>query len=96
MVINGNQYKRIGLADRFIDKAWKSYKNVDKDDTRLFDGGARGLERLRRLTDNQKIMSENLIGPTTHNIHNATIFSHLNAFHQRNRLPEYAPLLILG
>ena len=43
--------------------------------------GARGLARLRRLTDNQKIMSSNLIGPTT--LLNTIIFE---------RVPNYSLL----
>ncbi len=38
--------------------------NVDKGDNGFSDGWARGLVRLRRLTDNQKIKSSNLFGPT--------------------------------
>ena len=40
---------------------------------------ARGLVRLRRLTDNQKIKSSNLFGPTIHYIYTTELFGFLKS-----------------
>ena len=65
MGINGNHDWESVTVGAMLDGAIKSRKNVDKGDPEFYDKGARGLVRLRRLTDNQKIKSSNLFGPTT-------------------------------